>query len=79
MVSLVMLEVKLVRVCAAADTGATTQTATAITVRTARWQLDGLPRNIYSGFFSPTGCTVKKPCSEMSKKLPSISDVRVSA
>ena len=44
MLSLVMLDAKLVRVCAVAGTDATTQHATAKKVRKTRWQLDRLPR-----------------------------------
>jgi hypothetical protein len=39
-----MFDAKLVRVCAVAETDATTQNATAKTARKKRWQLDRLPR-----------------------------------
>jgi hypothetical protein len=41
-----LLETKLVSVCAVAKAGATTRTATAGTVRKTRWQLHRLPRII---------------------------------
>jgi len=38
-----------------------------------------LVERVYCFFLSPTSSTSRKPCSEISKKLPSISEQRVSA